>query len=58
MDNVVQDEVARINPVEFLGDFEYQVRDEIFYYIMGIPVGLLPTDMKDVIKLFWNERLN
>lgn len=62
MDNLMRDEVARLYPGNVSSDFEQIVRGEIVDWILtasnftaAVTRGL---DMKDVIKMFWNERLN
>ncbi len=58
LDNTVCDEIARLQAVNVMGGFEHSVRGEILDWILSTPVGLLPAQMEDVIKQFWNERLN
>ena len=65
MDNVVADEIARINPVDVMSEFEGDVRYDVLKWLWNNPqqesmtsphTGLL--DWKKAAKLFWNERLN
>jgi hypothetical protein len=58
MDNLMRDEVARLYPGNMSSDFEDNVRRDIIDWILLTPIPLSGMDMKDVIKLFWNERLN
>jgi len=60
MDRMVIDEVARINAYDVQSDFEDNVRGEIIDWILlaPTPIKLSGVDMKDVIAMFWNERLN
>ena len=58
IDAAVRDEVARLYPGNVSSDFENRVLGEITDWIMSTPVGLLPKDMRDVIKTYWDERLN
>lgn len=58
MDNQMRDEVARLYPGNVSSDFEDRVRRDIIDWILLTPIPLSGMDMKDVIKLFWNERLN
>jgi hypothetical protein len=60
MDNVMRDEVARLYPANVSSDFENNVRGELIDWILlaPTPIKLTGMDMKDVIKMFWNERLN
>ena len=57
-DNAVIDEMFRVHiPGTVSSDFEYMVRSEIVDWIEENK-QVLGMDMRDVIKLFWNERLN
>jgi hypothetical protein len=59
MDNVVQDEIARINPVGVLSELEQDLQGAIVYWMLNTTsVDTYSMAMKEVIKLFWNERLN
>jgi len=58
MDNLMRDEIARLYPGNVSSDFEGNVRREIIDWILLTTTSLTGMDMKDVIKLFWNERLN
>ncbi len=59
MDYVMADEVARIHPVDVLSEFEQDLQGAIVYWMLNTTsVNTYGMDMKDVIKLFWNERLN
>ena len=59
MDYVMADEVARIHPVDVLSEFEQDLQGAIVYWMLNTTsVDTYGMDMKDVIKLFWNERLN
>lgn len=57
-DAAVCDEVARLYPGNVSSDFENNIRREIIDWILLTTTSLTGMDMKDVIKLFWNERLN
>ena len=56
----MRDEVARLYPANVSSDFENNVRGELIDWILlaPTPIKLTGMDMKDVIKMFWNERLN
>lgn len=60
MDDVVYDEVARINPVGVLSEFEQDLQGAIVAWWMLQPNTSMTygMDMADIAKLFWNERLN
>jgi hypothetical protein len=58
MDNVMRDEVARLYPGNVSSDFENNVRREIIDWILSTVTPLSHLDMKDVIKMFWKEKLN
>lgn len=58
MDYIMADEVARLYPSNVSSEFEGDVRREIIGWILLTTTSLTGMDMKDVIKLFWNERLN
>ena len=58
MDNVMRDEVARLYPANASSDFENNVRREIIDWILLTTTSLTGMDMKDVIKMFWKEKLN
>ena len=58
MDHVMADEVARIHPVDVLSEFEQDLQGAIVYWMLNTTsVDTYGMDMKDVIKMFWNERL-
>jgi hypothetical protein len=57
-DVIVRDEVARLYPGNVSSDFENNVRREIIDWILSTVTPLGHLDMRDVIKTFWNERLN
>ena len=58
MDSVIDDEIERIYADDVSGEFESNIRREIIDWILSTVTPLSRLDMKDVIKLFWNERLN
>lgn len=58
MDYIMADEVARLYPGNVSSALENSVRRDIIDWILNATVPLSGMDMKDVIKLFWNERLN
>lgn len=58
MDYIMADEVARLYPGNVSGALEDSVRRDIIDWILNTAIPLRGMDMKDVIKLFWNERLN
>lgn len=58
MDAIVYDEVARLYPASVSGELENQARADIIDWLLATPTPTIGMDMKDVIKLFWNERLN
>jgi hypothetical protein len=58
LDRVVHDELARLQAADVSGDFEDAVHSEIVDWIIGTSVAPLPKNMKDVIEMFWKERLN
>ena len=58
MDYIMADEVARLYPGNVSSALEDSVRRDIIDWILLTPTPLTGMDMKDVIKLFWNERLN
>ncbi len=57
MDAIVFDEVARLYPANVSSELENQARIDIIDWILTTPTPTTGMDMKDVIKLFWNERL-
>ena len=58
MDNLMRDEVARLYPSNVSSALENSVRRDIIDWILNATVPLSGMDMTDVIKMFWNERLN
>ena len=58
MDSVTYDEIARLGASPVNGELESNVRREIIDWILSTVTPLGHLDMKDVIKMFWNERLN
>jgi len=59
MDNVVQDEIARINnTVSTLSDFEYDFHIKVVQWMIASGPLVYGMGMEDISKLFWNERLN
>jgi hypothetical protein len=58
IDAAVRDEVARLYPGNVSSELENNVRRDIIDWILNATVPLSGMDMKDVIKMFWNERLN
>ena len=58
MDYIMADEVVRLYPGNVSSEFEQIVRGEIVDWILSTLTPLGHLDMKDVIKMFWNERLN
>ena len=58
MDYIMADEVARLYPGNVSSALEDSVRRDIIDWILNTTIPLRGMDMKDVIKLFWNERLN
>jgi len=60
MDSMMRDEIARLYPGNVSSDFEDNVRGEIIDWILlaPTPLKLSGVDMKEVIAMFWNERLN
>ena len=55
----VTDEMFRIHTQGTVrSDFEYIVHSEIVEWMEPRNEQLLGMDMRDVIKQFWNERLN
>ena len=59
MDNVVQDEIARINgTVSVLSDFEYDYHIQVVQWMIGQGSTIYGMGLADIAKLFWNERLN
>lgn len=55
---LVNDEIARINATNVSGDLEQEVRKDIIQWLIRSPIDMSRLDMSDVIKQFWNERLN
>lgn len=59
MDNVVQDEIARINKaVSVLSDFEYDYHVKIVQWMLGKGSSVYGMGLADIAKQYWNERLN
>lgn len=58
MDYIMADEVARLYPGNVSSDLENSVRRDIIDWILNATIPLSGMDMTDVIKMFWNERLN
>lgn len=58
IDAAVRDEVARLYPGNVSSDFEQIVRYDIIGWILATPTTTRGVDMKEVIKMYWNERLN
>jgi hypothetical protein len=60
MDSMMRDEIARLYPGNVSSDFEDNVRGELIDWILlaPTPLKLSGVDMKEVIAMFWNERLN
>ena len=59
MDIMVNDEFARINARDVMSEFEQDCQGAIVYWMFNTTsVNTYGMDMKEVIKLFWNERLN
>lgn len=60
MDSIMRDEIARLYPGNVSSDFEDNVRGELIDWVLlaPTPLKLSGVDMKDVIAMFWNERLN
>ena len=55
----VTDEMLRVHTQGAVrSDFEYIVHSEIVEWMEQRKEQVLGMDMRDVIKLFWNERLN
>ena len=57
MDSLVYEESSFVNARPTTSAFEHDVMSDIVEYIMDTP-STQGMDMKDVIKIFWNERLN
>jgi hypothetical protein len=55
---VTYDEIARLGASPVNGELESNIRREIIDWILSTVTPLGHLDMKDVIKMFWNERLN
>lgn len=58
IDAAVLDEVVRLYPGNVSSDFEQIVRGEIVDWILATSTVTRGVDMKEVIKMYWNERLN
>ena len=58
MDYIMANEVARLYPGNVSSALEDSVRRDIIDWILNTTIPLTGMDMKDVIKMFWNERLN
>ena len=58
MDYIMYDEIARLYPGNVSSALENSVRRDIIDWILNATVPLSGMDMTDVIKMFWNERLN
>ena len=55
---LVNDEIARINATNVSSNLENEVRKDIIQWLLNTPLDMSRLDMSDVIKQFWNERLN
>lgn len=55
---LVNDEIARINATNVSSNLENEVRKDIIQWLLDTPLDMSRLDMSDVIKQFWNERLN
>jgi len=58
IDAAVLDEVVRLYPGNVSSEFEQIVRGEIVDWILTTSAVTRGLDMKEVIKMYWNERLN
>ena len=58
MDYIMADEIARLYPGNVSSALEDSVRRDIIDWILNATIPLTGMDMTDVIKMFWNERLN
>lgn len=55
MDNMITDEIARINSDEVLSEFEKNIRLEIIAWALTQPEKM---PWQNTVNAFWNERLN
>jgi hypothetical protein len=58
MDSVMYDEISRLGAAPVNGELESNVRREIIDWILSTVTPLSHLDMKDVITMFWKEKLN
>lgn len=59
MDYIMYDEIVRLYPGNVSSDFEDTVRGEIIEWILSTPSAETSgKNLKDVIEMFWSERLN
>ena len=58
MDYIMYDEIVRLYPGNVSSALEDSVRRDIIDWILNTTIPLTGMDMTDVIKMFWNERLN
>lgn len=55
LDNILQDELNRINSTEILSEFEKNIRLEIIAWALTQPEK---RSWQGTVNAFWNERLN
>ena len=54
----VKDEIARLYPYNVNSEMENAYRGEIVDWLLTTSKDTRGMDMKEVIKMFWDERLN
>jgi len=54
---VIHDEITRVNATGVFSEFEWEVQSDIIKWVLESPIPTYGMDMKDVTKLFWNERI-
>ena len=55
MNNVIKDEINRINSDEVLSEFEKDIRLEILAWNLTQPKKM---SWRETVNAYWNERLN
>jgi len=60
MDNLVVDEIARINAYHVQSEFEKDIRKTIIEWVLSSPDNTFTKGavMENAIEMFWDERLN